>query len=84
MKTVAAKAAKDRFGTLIDVAQQEPVTIKKHGREVAVVLSMAEYLRLSALEDEAWINKAKRAEKAGMMSKKDSHAFLDELLHASD
>jgi prevent-host-death family protein len=46
MKTVAAKDAKNRFGELIDTAQREPVTIEKHGRAVAVVMSMEEYNQL--------------------------------------
>ncbi len=43
MKTVAAKEAKTRFGVLMDTVQHEPVTIEKHGRPVAVVLSAREY-----------------------------------------
>ena len=43
MGTIAAREAKLRFGELLDTAQREPVTIKKHGRRVAVVLSATEY-----------------------------------------
>jgi prevent-host-death family protein len=43
MKTVAAKEAKMRFGVLMNTVQHEPVTIEKHGRPVAVVLSVREY-----------------------------------------
>jgi prevent-host-death family protein len=46
MKTMAAGKAKNGFGLLIDTARAEPVTIEKHGRPVAVVLSVEEYERL--------------------------------------
>ena len=39
MKAITAKDAKNRFGELMDTVQREHVTIKKHGRPVAVVLS---------------------------------------------
>lgn len=48
MKTMSAKDAKNGFGKLIDTALGEPVTIEKHGRAVIVVLSVAQYQRLSA------------------------------------
>ena len=57
MKKLAALEAKNRFGELLDTAQREPVTIEKHGRPVAVVLSNSEYreleeLRLAVLKNE--------------------------------
>jgi prevent-host-death family protein len=50
MKVIAAGKAKNGFGLLIDTARAEPVTIQKHGRAVAVVLSVEEYERLRSLE----------------------------------
>jgi prevent-host-death family protein len=47
VKTMAAKEAKQSFGKLLDDAQREPVRIERNGRLVAVVLSSAEYERLS-------------------------------------
>ncbi len=43
MRSIAAKEAKTHFGELLDTAQREPITIEKHGRPVAVVLSTQEY-----------------------------------------
>ena len=43
MKAITAKDAKNRFGELMDTVQREPVSIEKHGRPVAVVLSEVEY-----------------------------------------
>jgi prevent-host-death family protein len=47
---VAALDAKNRFGELLDAAQREPVTIEKHGKPVAVVMSRAEYDELQAMK----------------------------------
>ncbi len=57
MKSVAAKEAKNRFGALLDMAQREPVVIQKNGREVAVLMSMTDYERFEAVEEEFWGNK---------------------------
>jgi prevent-host-death family protein len=50
VRTVSALEAKTRFGELLDTAQREPVTIEKHGRAVAVVLSAQDYAELEALK----------------------------------
>ena len=50
MTSMTANAAKTRFGELLDTAQREPVTIEKHGRPVAVVMSMAAYEEAEALK----------------------------------
>ena len=46
METIAATEASNRFGQLLDRALQEPVTIEKKGRQVAVILSVEEYNRM--------------------------------------
>ena len=46
MKTVAATEAKNRLGAILDDAQREPVVIRRQDRDIAVVISMAEYERL--------------------------------------
>ena len=43
MKTFTATEAKNRFGEVLDDAMVEPVVITKNGRDVAVLVSMAEY-----------------------------------------
>ena len=43
MRSMSAHDAKARFGQLLDAARNEPVMIKKHGREVAVVISKEEF-----------------------------------------
>jgi len=50
MRTMAALEAKNRFGELLDAAQREPVTIEKHGRPVAVMVSAQDYQDLETLK----------------------------------
>ena len=61
MKSRGAREAKNAFGRLLDDARSEPVAIEKHGRAVAVVLSMDEYSRLEGLEEAYWALKADEA-----------------------
>ncbi len=49
MRYMSATEAKQRLAALLDAAQSEPVTIRRQKREIAVVLSPAEYRRLRAL-----------------------------------
>ena len=46
MRYVSASDAKQRLATLLDAVQREPVTIRRQNREVAVVISPADYQRL--------------------------------------
>lgn len=48
MKIMQATEAKNRFGELLELSATEPVLIQKNGRELAVVVSKAEYERLAA------------------------------------
>ncbi len=52
MRSMSAHDAKARFGQLLDAARMEPVTINKHGRAVAVVMSKAEFDSFEALKME--------------------------------
>ena len=49
MRYVSATDAKQRLAALLDAAQREPVVIRRHERDVAVILSAEEYDRLRAL-----------------------------------
>ena len=57
-KSLSAREAKNAFGRLLDDAQSTPITIEKHGRPVAIVLSIQEYCRLESLEDAYWSTQA--------------------------
>lgn len=46
MKEVTAKDAKNRFGQLLQSAQQGPVRVTRNGRPVGVVMSVQQFERL--------------------------------------
>ena len=52
MRYVSATEAKQTLAAVLDAAQREPVVIRRQQREVAVVLSIQEYQRLTALNIE--------------------------------
>lgn len=47
MITMTSVEAQNHFGTLLDTAQREPVTITRRGRAVAYLLSPQEFEQLS-------------------------------------
>lgn len=54
MDTMTAAEAKQKFGQLIDKAQNSPVAITKHGREVGVFMSSEAYA-IEERQRERWI-----------------------------
>ena len=78
MKSIAAKEAKNNFGEMLDTVQREPVTIEKHGRAVAVVLSVADYqqMKLETLQAKLAVGEAQLNRGEGV----DGEAFFAELL----
>jgi len=46
MQTISATKASQNFAATLDAAQREPVKIQRHTRDIAVILSAAEYDRL--------------------------------------
>jgi prevent-host-death family protein len=46
MRSISATDAKQKLAALLDAAQREPVVIRRHDRDVAVILSADEYGRL--------------------------------------
>ena len=49
MQYISATDAKQRLAALLDAAQREPVTIRRHDRDVAVFVSAHEFERLRSL-----------------------------------
>jgi antitoxin Phd len=82
MRSATATDVKNRFGEFLDDAKSEPVVVNRNGRNVAVLMSWAEYQRLSALEDAWWAARAKAAETEGryLGPEKSMEALLN-LLH---
>ncbi len=56
MKTVPAPEAKNRLGAILDDAQREPIVIRRQDRDIAVVLSMADYERLRSGNIQAFLD----------------------------
>lgn len=76
MKTYTATQAKQNFGSLLSNVEQEPVTIQKTNKDVAVVISAQRYLELKKMEDILYGEAAKLAIKEGVLSTEDSEDFL--------
>lgn len=60
MKVVAATEAKNRLGAILDEAQREPIIIRRQDRDVAVVLSMAEFERMRSGNVQAFLEARKK------------------------
>jgi prevent-host-death family protein len=56
MKSVTATEAKNRLGAILDEAQRGPIVIRRQDRDIAVVLSMADYERLRAGNIQAFLD----------------------------
>ena len=85
MRTIAASEVKQRFGACIEAAQAEPVLIERSGRPSVVILSVAEYDRLMAIEDAQWGAMAQKAIEGGFTSAEETSAWFKRMegkLHA--
>lgn len=79
MKAIAAKDAKNNFGKMLDTVQREALTIEKHGRAVAVVMSAQEYqqMKLERLRAKLAVGEGQLGRGEGV----DGEAFFAELLN---
>ncbi len=79
MQIVSATEAKQAFASVIDKAQREPVIIRKQNRDVAVILSMEDYQRITQINIQEFQqfrqNLGAKAQKRGLTEDK-----LNELL----
>ena len=82
MKKVAATEAKNRLGAILDEAQREPIVIQRQDRDVAVVLSMAEFERIRGSNVAAFLDASKavaaEAKSRGLTAKKLAALLADE------
>lgn len=51
MQFISATDAKQRLAALLDAAQREPVLIRRQNRDVAVIMSAAEYERICGINN---------------------------------
>ncbi|MFN9465842.1 MAG: type II toxin-antitoxin system Phd/YefM family antitoxin [Pseudanabaena sp.] len=79
MQVVSATESKQSFGAVIDKAQREPVMIRKQNRDVAVIMSIEDYQRITRINIQEFQqfrdNIGKKAQKRGLTEEK-----LNELL----
>ena len=82
MKTIAASGARKSFASVIDDAAHEPVVIRRQQRNVAVVLSMQEYERLTEVNRREFQRfcdlVGQRAAAAGMNAKRLADLLRDD------
>lgn len=77
MVTVKATEMKNKLGHYLQVALVEPVVVEKTKQQVAVLMSMKEYERLTKLEDTYWGERAKAAEAEGYLSEAETKEFIE-------
>lgn len=82
MKTISSTECKTRLGEYLESVRNEPITIEKTGRAVAVLISVAEYERLQALENSYWLDRAKEAEASGYIGTEKSMEVLKAAMNA--
>ena len=74
MKQVTANEAKQSLGKVIDIVQREPVVIQRYNRDAAVMLSIRDYEKLTALNIEEFDRfcdrVGERAKKRGLNTSK--------------
>lgn len=82
MRTVSASEAKQGLAGVIEAARKEPVIIQRQKRDVAVVLSPAEYQRLVRLnvdEFQRFCDQVgRKAESAGLTQEKLGRLLKDD------
>lgn len=79
MQIVSATEARQSFDAIIDKAQREPVMIRKQNRDIAVIMSIEDYQRITRINiqefQEFRDSIGKKAQKRGLTEDK-----LNELL----
>ena len=73
---VTATELKNRLGRYLDVAETNPVFVKKSGRNKSVLISTAMYEKFLAYEDAYWASKAKVAENEGYLGNEAAEDLL--------
>ncbi len=82
MKYVSATEAKQTFAAVIDKAQREPVIIRKQNRDVAVIMSMEDYQRITRINIQEFQqfreNIGREAQERGLTEDKLNELLSDE------
>ena len=78
--TATATEVKNRFGEFMEKARDEPVTVKKTGRDYVVIVNKDEFERLQRFEDSYWAALADEAAKGGFLGHERSMEFINRKL----
>ena len=73
---ITATEFKNRLGQYLDIAETDPVIVKKSGRIKSVLISSAMYEKFLAYEDAYWASKAKHTEDDGYLGPDASEKLL--------
>ena len=79
MRYVSATDAKQKLDSILDVAQREPVVIRRQKRDVAVLISAQEYERMCAFnreEFELFCDRVGKQAKASSLNEKKLNRIL--------
>lgn len=76
---ISATDLKNRLGQYLEAAIKEPVIVEKSGRPMSVVISYAEFQRLSEIEEQLWGLRALEAEKDGYLGVEKSSTILQQI-----
>jgi len=79
MKTMTSTQARQDFSAVITNAEQDPVTISKKNKDIAVVLSSKRYQELIRLEDILYGKAAKLAIEEGLAPKYEVDNLLNDI-----
>lgn len=79
MKILTSTEARKNFSALIAGLKENPVTISKQDKNVAVLLSTERYKELKKLEDFLYGKAAELAIQEGFASRKETNELLDGL-----
>ncbi len=82
MTTANATEMRNKFGRYLERTLVEPVIVEKSGRQVAVLISMEEYNRLTKLEDAYWGELALAAQREERASREDVAGLLERARNA--
>jgi len=79
MITMSSTEARQNFSSVISGLKDNPVSISKQDKEVAVILSSARYKELKKLEDILYGKAAELAIQEGFVSSEETQKLLDSL-----
>ncbi len=79
MKTLSSTKVRQEFSAVISAVENEPVTISKKNKPVAVVVSSTRYQELKRLEDILYGKAAELAIQEGFAPKDEVKKLLDRL-----